>query len=132
MLRLADQDPVALTDKAVRKTVGKQVERGGRARSKDYTTILAGVNESLDSGAPLLIEVGRLGAQAVDRPVDVGVGVPVYRIVEFENLPGFLRSSGIVEIDETFAVHTPFQYRKGLPYVISIQNHISCEVNKNT
>ena len=100
-----DDNLVPLADVLPRPRVRHEVERFGGVARPDYFLRALRADEARDFGARPFVAVGRLLAERVDAPVDVGVVAFVVVHNRLNDLPRLLRGGGVVEIDQRLPVH---------------------------
>ena len=104
VLHLGDDDLVAFLHEGLTKAGGNEVDALRGATSEDDFAGRAGIDETADGLACLLVEVCSLLGEEVYATVDVGIHVVVLLGHGFYHLTRLLCRSGIVEIHESVLV----------------------------
>ena len=108
VLHDGQHDLVARPDVLPAPGAGHQVDALGGIAHEDQVPGRR-VDESGHPLAGFFVGVGRLLAQRVESPVDVGVQPRIVIVQGVEHHPGFLRRGAVVQVDQRLAVHLPVQ-----------------------
>ena len=104
MLCFGEQDAVARGKVAFREAAGHQVDGSSGAAGEDHVFPVRRVDEAAHGLTTGLIELGGIGAQAVNGSVDVAVGLHTHPFLQIEHAARPLGSGCVVKIDQRFAV----------------------------
>ena len=117
VFHLGDEHFITLLHECLTEAGGHEIDALRGAAGKDNFARRAGIEEAAHRLAGRLVEVGGLLGQEVYAPVDVGVHIIIFLRHGLHHLTRFLRSGGVVEIDEgVFVVYLTRQDREIGPY----------------